>query len=477
MKKTELIFNLFSIPMDAFAIAAAGVVSFYLRFNATELFGPVLFTLPFLDFVLIIAKAVPILLIIFALLGLYSQRGTRRFTYEFNRIIVGTSLATLFIVILFFFDQSLFPSRFIILVAWILSIVFLLSFRIILKLVQRALFSQGYGLHKLVLINGNGLEANIIRKVLAQHRYGYQIVGELQNTDRLLTELEEISNSKTVDEIIQTDHTTTAAKNLELVTFARRKGLAFSFVPNLFEVQRNIIELSNLNGVPIISLKNTPLDGWGRVTKRILDIVISSACLIIVSPIFLILAILIKLDSPGPVVYGATRVGRGKNFSFYKLRSMFTHLSVGEKYGKEDAEKLLEELITSNAENRVGPLHKIKNDPRVTRIGRFIRRTKLDEIPQFWNVLKGDMSMVGPRPHLPEQVESYKSVNGRVLSIKPGIFGLTQIAQTTWPTLPFEEEIRLDIYYIENWSVWLDITTLARSFVVLFWSKKPEDNY
>lgn len=253
--------------------------------------------------------------------------------------------------------------------------------------------------------------------------------------------------------------------------------MQFSFVPNLFEVQRNVIELNNLKGVPVISLKNTPLDGWGKAMKRSLDIIVSSICLVITSPLFLILAIAIKLDSKGPVIYKAERCGRGKNFQFYKLRSMYAHLSVGEKYGKDEAKKILEELIQVNSENRSGPLWKIKDDPRVTKVGKFIRRTKLDEIPQFYNVLKGDMSMVGPRPHVPEQVDQYKATNGRVLSIKPGIFGFTQIAQSNWPTLPFEEEIRLDTYYIENWSIWMDLGILIKSFLLLFWDKKSKDNY
>ena len=264
---------------------------------------------------------------------------------------------------------------------------------------------------------------------------------------------------------------------MRLAIIARTKGLSFSFIPNLFEVQRNVIELQSFRGIPMISLKNTPLDGWGRVVKRLLDIIVSSICIIITLPIAIAIAIAIKINDPGPVLYTAKRVGRKKAFDFYKFRSMYTHLSVGEKYGSLEAYQALKDLLEkSSEEDRNGPLYKIKNDPRVTPVGRFLRRTKLDEIPQFWNVLKGDMSMVGHRPHFPDQVEIYKRGNERIFTIKPGIFGLTQLAQISWPTLPFEEEIKLDTYYIENWSLKLDLIILFRSFIALF-TKRSNDDY
>ncbi len=478
MKKSELLFNLLSIPLDTLALIGAGIVAYQLRYQTDSWVGPVLFELSLPDFLGILIRATPIVLLIFALLGLYSLKGTRRLWTEWSKVSIGLSLAAFLTVILFFFDQSIFPSRFIILAVWLLSIVFVLAGRLILKLVQQSMFAKGYGLHRLALINGSGTEAQVIRDLLKDPRHGYTVVAELSNNQQVLDSLSKLYQEQKFDEIVQTNHNTSAQDNLALVAFARQYGLQFSFVPNLFEVQRNIIELNNLQGIPIIGLKNTPLDGWGKLIKRIADIIISVICLILTAPLMLILAMAITLDSKGPVIYSSIRCGQnGRPFKFYKFRSMFAHLSIGDKYGKEEAQALLEELIQAAEEKRDGPLFKIKDDPRVTKMGRFLRRTKLDEIPQFWNVLKGDMSMVGPRPHLPEQVEQYQATNGRVLTIKPGIFGFTQIAQTSWPTLPFEEEIRLDTYYIENWSLWVDFQILAKSFLILFWEKKPKDNY
>lgn len=477
MKKTELIFNLISIPTDILSLLLAGIVSFYLRYQTDSVVGPVMFDLSLNSFLLILIKVIPIVLIIFAWLGLYAQTGTRQFLNELNRVIMGVSVAAFLTVILFFFNQTIFPSRFIILSAWVLSIIFIICSRLILKIIQCEMFRKGYGLHKLVLIDGDKTESKIIKSILSNHKFGYKIVAELNTDERLFERLNDLFSKQKIDEIVQTNNSVSSETNLKLVEFARLHGVQFSFVPNLFEVQRNVIELNNLKGIPVISLKNTPLDGWGKAYKRTLDIIVSAICLIITSPVLLILAIAIKLDSKGPVFYKATRCGRDRDFECYKLRSMFSHLSVGEKYGKEEARKILEQLLAESQENRSGPLWKIKDDPRVTKVGKFLRRTKLDEIPQFWNVLRGDMSMVGPRPHVPEQVQQYKATNGRVLSIKPGIFGFTQIAQSDWPTLPFEEEIRLDTYYIENWSIWMDLGILVKSFLLLFWDKKSKDNY
>ncbi len=478
MKRPELIFNFISIPVDIIALIAAGLVAFYLRYRLTDVVGKVLFELRLEDFGLVLLRIIPLLILVFAMFGLYNLRGTRRFIHEFNRIVAGITLGMFGAMVLFFFNQSIFPSRFIILAAWVLSIVFVIVGRFILKQFQVLMFARGLGLHRLVVIKGQSVEFKVVERVLRHRSTGYEIVAELADTPDLIEQLETLTANTVVDEIMQANASSKTDQNLQLAMLARNRGIQFSFIPNLFEVQRNVVELNNLKGIPVISLKNSPLDGWGKVTKRILDLIMSTICLIITAPLMLALAIIIKLNSPGPIIYSHIRTGHGKNFRFYKFRTMFTHLSVGEKYGDKQAEEMLQQLLESEANgNRNGPLHKIKNDPRVTSVGRFLRRTKLDELPQFWNVLKGDMSMVGPRPHLPEQVQAYLNSNRRIFSIKPAIFGLTQIAQITWPTLPFEEEIRLDTYYIENWSLWLDFTTLLKSFYLLFWGGKTRDDY
>jgi exopolysaccharide biosynthesis polyprenyl glycosylphosphotransferase len=478
MKRTELIFNVISIPVDAVMLLLAGIASFYLRQQSTEFVGPIRYQLALQDFLNVAYTLVPILLIIFATLGLYNLKGTRKFTKEFAKILEGVSLGLLIVMLLFFFDQTIFPSRFIILATWGLGIVFVIFGRLALKQIQEFMFRRGVGLHKLVLINGDHVNSNVIEEVYRNPTFGYQIVSEIDYNNSTVDLLEDLYQKGQVDEILQANPTLSDEINLQLVQFARNRGLEFSFVPNLFEVQRNSIETSNLRGVPVISLKNTPLDGWGKVTKRILDVVTSFFCLIITLPLFIIITIAIRINSPGRVIYSATRGGKGRDFKFYKFRTMYSHLSVGDGYGGGEAEKVRKDLWKKNSRGgEQGPFLKIKDDPRVTATGRFLRKTKLDEIPQFWNVLTGDMSMVGPRAHVLDEVEKYRNRYRRMFSIKPGIFGLSQIAQVSWPDLPFEEEIRLNTLYIENWSLWLDVKILSRSFFLLVFGSKPKDNY
>ena len=361
---------------------------------------------------------------------------------------------------------------------WALGILFVSAGRLLLKDLQEFAFSRNVGLHRLVVIAGRGSNTPVIENFFKNRSFGYQIVSELNFNENTLNDLEELYKTGKIDEILQANPVLSDEKNLQLVEFARNKGLQYSFVPNLFNVQRNSVETATISGVPVISLKNTPLDGWGKVAKRIMDIVISFICLVITLPFFIIIAVVIRLDSPGKVIYSALRGGKGKDFKFYKFRTMYSHLSVGEEYGGNEAVQLRKELWKKN--NRGGeesPFLKIKEDPRVTKFGRFLRRTKLDEIPQFWNVLIGDMSMVGPRAHVLDEVEKYRESYRRMFSIKPGVFGLSQIAQFNWPDLSFEEEIRLNTYYIENWSLWLDIKTLAKSFWILFFAKRPKGDY
>jgi exopolysaccharide biosynthesis polyprenyl glycosylphosphotransferase len=483
MKRSELLFNIAAIPTDAAMLLLAGVASFYLRIHPSVVAKiPLAFNLQFHDFFLLSLKTIPVLVIILALFGLYNLRSTRSLAVELGKIIAAISLSLLIIILLFFFNKNffldIFPSRFIILAAWGLGIVFLFFGRLALKLFQEYFFSQGIGLHRLAVIRGEAKETSILERIYKNRKHGYAVVAELNYDKSLLSKLELLYSENKIDEILQANPSLDDEANLELVQFARSKGLQFSFVPNLFEAQRNIVELSSLQGVPVIGLKNTPLDGWGRVAKRLVDILASIVCLILTSPLFLIITFAIKLDSRGKVIYSAMRGGRGKDFKFYKFRTMYQHLSVGEGYGGEQAEKVRKELWQKNDRGgKDGPFLKIKHDPRVTPVGRFLRKTKLDEIPQFWNVLIGNMSMVGPRAHVLDEVERYRNRYRRMFSIKPGIFGMSQMAQVNFPDLPFEEEIRLNTYYIENWSLGLDIKILAKSFWLLVFGNRSREDY
>ena len=478
MKRSELLFNIISIPLDTVSLLLAALVSFYIRTGYASRFIPVSFEPDLPRFMHLMSMALPAILLIYAIFGLYNLKATRKFSHEFAAIFSGTSMALLLIIVMFFFDQQFFQSRLIVLIAWAVSIVTVTIMRAILKRIQVVCLNRGYGLHSLVIIDGHDSDRFLVKKLKHDKSLGYVVTAELHDTPELIDELERLYHKGRVEEIFLLNQTLPDDRTIEIVQFARSKGLNFNYVPNLFNVQRSIIETEEIDGMPYITLKNTPLDGWGKVVKRIFDIVCASICLILTSPLFLIIAIWVKLDSPGKVMYAAPRGGKDHDFTFLKFRTMYSHMSVGDGYGGEEALKIRHDLWKQNARGgESGPFLKIKDDPRVTRVGRILRKTKLDEIPQFINVLRGDMSMVGPRAHVIDEVERYRNRYRRIFTLKPGIFGLSQISQITWPDLPFEEEIRLNTYYIENWSLWLDIWTLTKTFYYLFLAPKAKEDY
>ena len=434
MKRSELIFNIVSIPVDTISLIIAGIVSFYIRIKLGS-YIPITFLLNFGEYARILLIAIPILLLIFASFGLYNLRATRKFSSELSKVVSVISIALLVVIVVFFFDQKIFSSRLIMLSAWFFSILFVILGRYLLKKIQVVYLSRGLGLHKLVIVTAPGqTETTVIEEVQKNKALGYRVIAQLEQGPDLLVRLQELYIDSTIEEILQANPKADQEVNLQLVEFARNRGLIFNFVPNLFDVQRNAVETETIQGIPVISLKNTPLDGWGKVVKRIFDIITAIICLILTAPLFLVIIILIKIDSTGHVLYAAPRGGLKKDFVFYKFRTMYSHMSTGTEYGGAEAEKLRMELWKQNARGgEDGPFLKIKDDPRVTKIGRFLRKTKLDEIPQFLNVLKGDMSMVGPRAHVIDEVERYRNSYRRLFTVKPGIFGLSQIAQMSWP--------------------------------------------
>ncbi len=221
-----------------------------------------------------------------------------------------------------------------------------------------------------------------------------------------------------------------------------------------------------INNIIALEYRNSTLDGWASVLKRLFDIIVSFVGIIIASPLMLIIAIAIKIDSTWPVIFVQKRVGRGKKiFTFLKFRSMYTHLSTWEKFWWAEAEELYQKLIKSESNTRK-VLAKIKDDPRITRVGKFLRKTSLDELPQLFCVLYWTMSIIGPRPHLPAEVEKYEYRQKRLLSIKPGITGYAQVFGRD--NLDFEEEAKLDLFYIQKRSIFMDIYILFATFGVVF---------
>ncbi|OGE79229.1 MAG: hypothetical protein A2751_04535 [Candidatus Doudnabacteria bacterium RIFCSPHIGHO2_01_FULL_46_14] len=456
MKKSELAFNVISVPVDFLMIFLAASLAYFFRYKVETL--PVLFDLSYLQYLQLILIAIPFLLLLFALNGLYAQKSTHGIWREFLKIAGSVSAGLMIVVVLFFFNKNLFPSRLIILMSWIFIILFVSLGRSILLIVQREMLSRGTGRHRLVLVTGD--ETNPISREIEQNAVlGYEIVADIKYSDDIWSKVEEMHRRHRIDELLQADTKLGNEQVLNLVNMCENLGIKFNYLPSILESHRANIEIDVIGNMPVIRLQSTPLDGWGKVIKRIIDVIVSIFGLVLFSPFFALVSMIIKFDSRGPVFFHQRRGSSFHSFEFYKFRTMHADLSEG----SEEGDRIRRELEEKNA--RLGPYVKIKNDPRVTRVGKFLRRTKLDELPQFWHILRGEMSLVGPRIHMVKEVEKFESSDKykKIFVIKPGATGLAQLNQFTNPELPFEEEIKLDLFYIENWSVKLDLYIIAKT--------------
>lgn len=460
MKKSELMFNVLLVPIDCIMIILAGILAYRVRFAPqVAVLSPVGFEMNLPRFLELVFAMTPIFIGFLAFFGLYRLRSVRRFWGEVLHVIAAVSAGFMFALFMIFAAREEFPSRFIFFAAWLLAILTISLGRMLIRLLQGYLASKhSFGFHRLVLVGNNTIMKSIQGEVNRNRTLGYRIVRKLKKLDTVL--LEKIYKDPGIDEIILCSSDLAKEDVQTLLDFCREKNIVFKFVPDMFQSQAALFEMETLSDITLIEVKRTPLDGWGRIIKRIIDIIFSALALIILSPLFMLIALGIKLDSAGPVFMELDRIGRGKKFKLYKFRSMVR----GAHQMKYNPDGTLREEFKKLNERGEGPLFKVHNDPRVTKFGRFLRKTRLDEFPQLFNVLRGEMSLVGPRPHEPEEVAQYKKGHRKLLTIKPGITGMSQVNGSS--DLDFEREVKLDVYYIENWSLFLDLILLVKTFLI-----------
>lgn len=469
MKRFELAFAFIQVPLDYLALVLAGLTAYSLRFSKSIVaIRPVIFNLPFKNYWPIVLIVALFWVLIFALSGLYSLDANRKLARDFLRLILACSTGFAGITIYVFFTLQKFDSRFLVLSGWLIAMLYVFIGRILIRGLKTLLFRLGVGLRRTVII-GSAAVAEIIAKSLKQEpRLGYAIVGQFEHfDDRTAAELSALA----LDEIIFTDPKAHENESLAAVEFANDHHLTFKYSADLFATIASNLSVSTIAGIPIVELRRTRLTGWGRIIKRLVDIILGLVLLIICLPLYLIFSLIILIETGRPVIYKNERVGQyGKKFLALKFRSMYQKDSTGTQFGTSGAEALKREAeLIKTSSVKSGPIYKIQNDPRITGFGKWLRRWSLDEIPQFWNVFIGQMSLVGPRPHQPREVEQYGKPHKIVLAIKPGITGLAQVSGRS--DLSFEEEIKLDAFYIEHWSLLTDLIILIKTpFVVL--SKK-----
>lgn len=449
-------------------LVAAGFAAYFLRFSSgvVEII-PAVSIIPY-NWYFLLSLTVPVAwLLIFAIAGLYKME-ERRFFDDIPKIILACSTGIMFVIALIFFNREFFASRFVVLAAWVLSIIFVLFGRALTNFIQYQFKKRGHGAVKVVIL-GSGKIAEILASEYEKNRVlGRKVAATFavfdEETENKLKQMREADG---VEELICAGELERPLYN-EILRFAEENNLRFRYAADVFSSVFKNLALATVAGVPLVEVRRTRLVGWARVYKRLFDIAGAVFLIVFFSPVMALISLAVKLDkkNPGPVFWSrldddspVKRVGEsGKFFNYFKFRSM-RHKTHDMRYN---------ELADLNAREG-SPMVKITNDPRVTTVGNFIRRWSLDELPEFFLVLKGDMSLVGPRPHLPEEVAKYQGHHKKVLSVKPGVTGLAQISGRA--DLAFEEEVGLDNYYIENWSLGMDLYILLKTpFVVL--SKK-----
>jgi exopolysaccharide biosynthesis polyprenyl glycosylphosphotransferase len=420
------------------------------------------FRQPYGVYVPMILTLMGILLASYWLDGAYAARLGRAWLDEMYSIFRGTLAGIATVIFFIFLFYGSFYSRLIFFYGGIWIVMLLGLSRAIERGVQYWLRRRGIGVTRALIVGAGEAGRALMRSLVAGPDCGYQVVGfvddmpergtsgigrfkALGGTDRI----PELVSEHGVDEVIIALPWMAHRKILAIMGQCERQRVRVKIVPDLFQLSLSQVDMNDINGIPLIGVKEPSIRGHNLVIKRLLDVTVSSVLLILLSPALALIALLIRLDSPGPVIFRQTRVGRGgRPFTCYKFRTMH-----------EGADLAVGQLAAHNEGS--GPLFKMRDDPRRTRVGRWLRKGSMDELPNFWNVIKGDMSVVGPRPALPKEVEQYLPWQQRRLEAAPGITGLWQVNGRS--EMDFEEGVLLDIYYVENWSPLLDLRIMLKT--------------
>lgn len=392
--------------------------------------------------------------------GLYKAVRGRPWLEEVYIIINGATNATVIIMALSFFLQPIVFSRLMLIYAAAITIMLLSATRVIQRILRANLRAKGIGVQRVIIVGAGETGQAVLRTMIARKELGYQPVGILDDDPEHgendlgrvkglggLDNLENAIREHGAHLIVITLRWVHHNRILELVRTARRMGVDVRVVPDFFQLNMRQVQVENLDGIPLLGVTGgATFYGTNRLLKRSIDILLIVLASPVLIPLFGLIALAIRLEGPGPVFYAQRRVGEdGCGFDMIKFRTMIP-----------DAERYQQELVQTY---QLDPRHpKLPDDPRITRVGRLLRRTSMDELPNLINVLRGQMSIVGPRPPTPDEVELYEPWHRQRLKIMPGITGLWQVSGRS--DVPFEEMCLLDIYYIENWSIKLDFQIL-----------------
>ncbi len=454
------------LAVDELSIAAAFLLSYGIRGMGgfSERYGPLA---PFSDYAWLLLFILPSWGFLAYLFKLYESQRTRSLRFDIWNVLKTVSFGTLFLAALVFGLKEQIISRLFVAIFGIAAFICIGAERILIRSLAHSLRKGGYN-YRNILIVGTGRRARELIRAIKEHKqWGLKITGII--SDNPDTNLQQIAKTpiiggvndiprflveKVIDEVVfaVTRRQLEAFEDIFLLCeeLGIKTRVAVNFFPNMIAK----VHLDDLHGIPLLTFTTTPYNELSLAVKRSFDILVSMVLLLAAAIPMIVIGVLIRLTSPGPVFFRQVRVGlNGRRFTLYKFRSMV-----------RDAENLKQDLVHLN--EMQGPVFKMKDDPRLTPIGKWLRKTSMDELPQLLNVLKGEMSLVGPRPPLPDEVLKYERRQRRRLSMKPGLTCLWQVSGRS-RVADFEEWMKLDLQYIDNWSLKLDLKIFLKTIPVV----------
>ncbi len=466
--------NLVLILTDTLVLISAFVLAYIARVQYDP--RPLLHNIYAYDYLFAFLLIVPFWIGIFALIGLYQSKTYNRRLIEWSKIAIGSFLGILLIIGWeYASDKELFPARLVAAYALFGSFLLIVIEREIMRLTRTLNYRYGKGVKRVLLIGSSDVTKDLAASLAHVQRSGYQVVAiagakkflpggidvvHYPAPESALKHLETLG----ITAIIQTELYENPEKNQRILSAAQQHHIEYSFIPGESEFYSGKNTIDIFSGYPMITVYQTPLVGWGAIVKRIFDFFASLLLVIVLSPVLLILFLIKKSADPGPAFYISKRLSRfSQPIGLIKFRSM------GAQYGSKDAADEFRQMGREDLAQEYEKNRKVNNDPRITKFGNWLRATSLDELPQLFNVLKGDLSLVGPRPILPQEMKLAKGRTALLHSVKSGVTGLWQVSGRS--ELSFDDRIELELFYAQNWSFWLDIKILFKTVWVVLRKK------
>lgn len=469
----SLVYGLILVVGDFLALVAGFVAAYIIRGPLSNI--PVATPIPATEYLKIFLLLLPFWLLIFGLLGLYSSSIQEKRFHELGRLLVGAFIGLLFVISYgYVFDKTIFPSRLVPVYGFGLAFIFLVVFRNLARETRARLYRYDLGITNVLIIGNTKIARELVENLADRHISGYRIVGVVGSKSHTPEHFPHIAvfddfgsaidklRPDDIHSIVQTELYADQNRNNQILEFAQRNHISYRFIPGNSEMFVGNIEVELFRSqIPVIAVHQTALIGWGRIVKRLTDLVLGGIMLIFALPFMLAIAIAEKLsDLSAPILYKEIRLSRfGSQIKIYKFRSMkraYTGMSPEDAFTKMGRP----ELITRYRKNG----DQLSNDPRISLLGRFLRASSLDELPQLFSIVRGDISLVGPRALYPPELEKFDKKD-LILAVKSGLTGLAQVSGRR--SISFEERRKLDLYYVQNWSLWMDLVILVKTVRVV----------